>query len=89
MYIRIKRKKQTFFVSCEPGETVLEIKNKMQILAEQGPEHLLLRKGEVILEDAKTLADQQVGNDDIISMQFRDGDSFEPLDLGDGDEEEE
>jgi hypothetical protein len=35
MYVRVKRKKQTFFLHVEPSDTVLEVKQKLQELVGQ------------------------------------------------------
>lgn len=35
MYVRVKRKRTTFFLHVEPNETVLELKQKLQELTEQ------------------------------------------------------
>jgi hypothetical protein len=35
MYIRVKRRKQTFFLHVEPTDTILEVKSKLQELLEQ------------------------------------------------------
>ena len=62
MFIRVKRKKTTFFLHCEPSETILEIKSKLQILTDHDVDiqRLILLSRLQPLEDAKTLADHQV-----------------------------
>lgn len=35
MYIRIKRKKVTYFLHCEPNETIKDIKEKIKALTNQ------------------------------------------------------
>lgn len=83
MYIRVKRKKQTFFVHVEPTDSILEVKQKLQELTEQPPENQQLwSKGGVQLEDAKKLADLKIENDDIIALCFAQEDGqFEPVDI--------
>ena len=62
MFIRVKRKKTTFFLHCEPSETILEIKSKLQVLTDHDVDiqRLILLSRLQPLEDAKTLADHQV-----------------------------
>lgn len=82
MYIRVKRRKQTFFLHVEPTDTILEVKQKLQELLEQSPEKQQLHKGSVLLEDAKKLADLKVENDDVLSVTFmQDDGTFEAIDI--------
>jgi len=62
MYIRVKRSKTTYFIQCEPTETILNVKEKLQNLIDQPATDqrlILVGTGEV-LEDSKSLADQKV-----------------------------
>lgn len=84
MYIRVKRRKATYFISCQPRDTILEIKNKLQALTDQSPENVQLKRGDLLLEDARTLEDQGVKSDEIIAMAFRvDGSTFEDFTIVD------
>lgn len=64
MYIRVKRNKTTYFIQCEPTETILDIKQKLHVLIDQpvNDQRLILmsdgQSGQ-LLEDQKTLADQK------------------------------
>lgn len=62
MYIRVKRNKTTYFVQCDPTETVLDIKQKLHSLIEHPVKNqrLILVSTNDILDDSKTLADQKV-----------------------------
>jgi elongin-B len=62
MYIRVKRNKTTYFVQCDPTETVLNIKQKLHSMIDQPPsdQQLILLATNDILDDSKTLADQKV-----------------------------
>ena len=62
MFIRVKRKKTTFFLHCEPSETILEIKSKLQVLTDNDvdAQRLILLSTLQLLDDARTLADQKV-----------------------------
>lgn len=64
MYIRVKRMKTTYFIQCDPTETVLDVKQKLFVLIEQPVtnQRLVLMSTEEVLEDSKTLADQKVSN---------------------------
>lgn len=62
MYIRVKRNKTTYFIQCDPTETILNIKQILHTLIDQPVNDqclILVGSGEV-LEDSKTLADQRV-----------------------------
>ncbi len=62
MYIRVKRSKTTYFIRFDPTETILNIKEKLNVLIDQPVNNqrlVLVGTGEV-LEDSKTLADQKV-----------------------------
>ena len=62
MYVRIKRSKTTYFIRCDPTETILDIKEKLHVLTQEPVNNqrlILVGTGE-ILEDSKTLADQKV-----------------------------
>lgn len=84
MYIRVKRSKTTYFVQCDPTETVLEIKQKLQGLVDQPVANQrlsLLTTGE-ILQDSKSLADQKVENDVVVALALRkDDNEFEEVNI--------
>lgn len=63
MYIRIKRHKTTYFIQCDPIETTLNIKQKLESLIDQPvvDQRLILVGSGEVLDDSKTLADQKVG----------------------------
>ncbi|MCO5553606.1 hypothetical protein L7F22_007131 [Adiantum nelumboides] len=73
MFIRVKRKKTTFFLHCEPSETTLEIKSKLQVLTDHDVDiqRLILVSNQQVLEDAKTLADQKVENDAVVALTLK------------------
>ena len=62
MYIRVKRSKMTYFLQCDPTETILDIKQKLHSLIDQpaNDQRLILVATGEVLEDSKTLADQKV-----------------------------
>lgn len=70
MFIRVKRKKTTYFLHCDPTETILEIKQKVQTLSDNpiDCQRLILLNTHQVLEDSKTLADQKVENDAIVAL---------------------
>ncbi|KAL5217985.1 hypothetical protein ABZP36_018669 [Zizania latifolia] len=84
MYIRVKRNKTTYFIQCDPTETTLSIKQKLQSLIDQPPSNqqlILLSKDNVlVLLDDSTLADQKVENDAIVALTLRkDDNEFEDV----------
>eukprot|EP00250_Pteridium_aquilinum_P023290 c2657_g1_i1 orf=455-922(-) len=84
MFIRVKRKKTTYFLHCEPSETTLEIKSKLQVLTDQDVDiqRLILVSNQQVLEDAKTLADQKVENDAVVALTFKkDTGEWEDVDI--------
>jgi elongin-B len=62
MYIRVKRDKTTYFIQCDPTETVLNIKQKLHSMIDQPPsdQQLILVATNAVLDDSKTLANQKV-----------------------------
>lgn len=84
MFIRVKRKKTTYFIACDPTETVMEIKQKLESLTDHlvGDQRLILLSTEQVLEDAKTLAQQKVENDAAVALTVRqDNGSFENINI--------
>ncbi|KAL0710082.1 hypothetical protein Bca4012_017060 [Brassica carinata] len=84
MYIRVKRMKATYFIQCDPTETVLDVKQKLFTLIEQpvSNQRLILMSTEEVLEDSKTLADQKVENDAVVALTLRkDDDDFEDVEI--------
>ncbi|KAG8063292.1 hypothetical protein GUJ93_ZPchr0003g18254 [Zizania palustris] len=85
MYIRVKRNKTTYFIQCDPTETTLSIKQKLQSLIDQPASNqqlILLSKDNVVvlLDDLKTLADQKVENDAVVALTLRkDDNEFEDV----------
>lgn len=62
MYIRVKRSQTTYFIQCEPTESTLNVKEKLQSLIDQpvNDQRLILLETGEVLEDSKSLADQKV-----------------------------
>ncbi|KAK9095482.1 hypothetical protein Scep_026951 [Stephania cephalantha] len=84
LYIRVKRNKTTYFVQCDPTETILAIKQKLCSLIDQpvNDQRLILRATGDVLEDSKTLADQKVENDAVVALTLRkDGSEFEDVNI--------
>ncbi|KAG9137395.1 hypothetical protein Leryth_017727 [Lithospermum erythrorhizon] len=84
MYIRVKRNKTTYFLQCDPTDKVLQIKEKLQTLIDQPvtDQRLILMPVEKVLDDSKTLADQQVENDAVVALTLRkDDNEFEEVNI--------
>jgi hypothetical protein len=77
MFIRVKRKKTTYFVNCEPSETVVDIKQKLHALTDVAADQqrLILLSSRVVLDDNKSLANQKVENDAIVALTLKDDDT--------------
>ena len=62
MFIRVKRKKTTYFLHCDPSETVLETKHKLHALSDVpvDQQRLILLSSHAVLDDNRSLADQKV-----------------------------
>ncbi|KDO26307.1 hypothetical protein SPRG_20603 [Saprolegnia parasitica CBS 223.65] len=71
MYLRVKRRQQTFFVLTEPHEAFVKIKETIaSILGLPGPGHIQLwhtNKQKELL-DVATVADQELENDAVIYL---------------------
>ncbi|XXG52357.1 hypothetical protein AAC387_Pa03g0721 [Persea americana] len=84
MYIRVKRNKTTYFLQCDPTETILNIKQKLHSLIDQpvNDQRLILVSTNEVLDDLKTLADQKVENDSIVALTLRKEDNeFEDVNI--------
>ncbi|XP_048133311.1 polyubiquitin isoform X2 [Rhodamnia argentea] len=84
MYIRVKRSKTTYFIQCEPTETILNVKEKLQNLIDQpaNDQRLILVGTGEVLEDSKSLADQKVENDAVVALTLRkDDNEFEEVNI--------
>jgi transcription elongation factor B subunit 2 len=62
MFIRVKRKRTTFFLHCDPSEMVLETKQKLHTLSDfpVDQQRLILLSTKATLDDNRSLADQKV-----------------------------
>ncbi|CAK9168885.1 unnamed protein product [Ilex paraguariensis] len=84
MYIRVKHCKTTYFLQCDPTETILKIKEKLHALIDQpvDDQRLILMETGRILDDSKTLADQKVENDAVVALTLRkDDNEFEDVNI--------
>ncbi|XP_016451697.1 uncharacterized protein LOC107776317 isoform X2 [Nicotiana tabacum] len=78
MYIRVKHDKSTYFIQCDPTETILQIKEKLYNLIDQSvnDQRLILVATGDVLDDSKSLADQKVENDAVVALTLRKGSLF-------------
>ncbi|KAL6984930.1 hypothetical protein U1Q18_018311 [Sarracenia purpurea var. burkii] len=84
MYIRVKRSKTTYFLQCDPTETILDIKQKLHALIDQpvNDQRLILMATGDVLDDLKSLADQKVENDAVVALTLRkDDNEFEDVNI--------
>ncbi|CAL5225187.1 g7970 [Coccomyxa viridis] len=70
VYIKVKRRKSTFFVHIDLSETISEVKAKLQELVEKEPKEIKLYKDGTELPDSSTLAESKAENGDTIAMAF-------------------
>ncbi|WMV31684.1 hypothetical protein MTR67_025069 [Solanum verrucosum] len=90
MYIRVKRNKTTYFIQCDPTETILQMKEKLSNLIDQpaNDQQLVLMPAGDVLEDSKSLADQKVENDAVVALTLRkDDNEFEDVNIVKPDDE--
>ena len=71
MYVRVKRRRQTIFLSVEPSETVLECKEKIQSLLDTPADMQRLYADGILLEDMRTLAELKIENDSVLALTYR------------------
>ncbi|KAI5080630.1 hypothetical protein GOP47_0003813 [Adiantum capillus-veneris] len=73
MYVRVKRQKTTYFVECEPSDTVLQVKSKIHALTDTPTrnQRLILMDSHHVLDDDRTLSQQHVENNSIIALTLR------------------
>ncbi|BDA40387.1 hypothetical protein COCOBI_01-0400 [Coccomyxa sp. Obi] len=84
VYVKVKRKKSTYFLHIDLTETILEVKAKLQELVQKDPKELKLFREGNELKDASTLADSKVENGDTLAMTFALPDepgTFEEIDI--------
>ncbi|XP_019198578.1 PREDICTED: uncharacterized protein LOC109192408 isoform X1 [Ipomoea nil] len=85
MYIRVKRSRTTYFIQCEPTETILQIKEKLRVLIDQpvNDQRLILLETREVLDDTKSLADQKVENDAVVALTLKqdDNNDFEDVNV--------
>lgn len=85
MYVRVKRRKTTFFLRCEPSETVQDLKQKLESLNGQpaNDQRLFLAATSEMLDDSRSLAKQKIDNDAVLALAYRLKDSYdwEPINV--------
>ncbi|KAK9916294.1 hypothetical protein WJX75_000984 [Coccomyxa subellipsoidea] len=84
VYVKVKRKKSTFFLHIDLTETILEVKAKLEDLVQKDPKDLKLFREGTELKDSSTLADGKVENGDILAMTFalpEEPGTFEEIDI--------
>eukprot|EP00850_Spirogloea_muscicola_P022350 SM000289S10416 [mRNA] locus=s289:29436:30223:- [translate_table: standard] len=78
MYVRVKRKKATYFVQCEASAPAAELKERVRAAAGLATAaaaaddlRLIPAGAREPLADAKTLAEQNVENDAVLALVLR------------------
>ena len=63
-------------------DTILELKEKLQDLTEKLPDEQCLLKDDTGLEDAKSLAEYRIENEDVLALTYKlDDGTFEPINI--------
>ena len=70
MYVRVKRDKQTVFVSCASTDTVGSVIAKVGDVLHRDPATIRLAFNKTELEPATKLADAGIESDAILNMTF-------------------
>lgn len=70
MYVRVKREKQTVFVSCSASDTVGDVVAKVATVLQKDATTIRLALGETPLDSSAKLADAGVENDAVLRMSF-------------------
>jgi hypothetical protein len=82
MYVRLKRQKQTYFLHCEPSDTVKSLKEKVTAINNQPTEGIgfyTATDSDIQLSDDATLQSSNVVNDSILCMVYKSGDGWENI----------
>ncbi|RHY83573.1 hypothetical protein DYB37_004243 [Aphanomyces astaci] len=82
LYLRVKRRNQTFFILAEPHDTFLKVKETLaSILTLSSPNQVQLwhtNKQKELL-DAATVADQEIENDAVVYFAVVDTEVWEDI----------
>eukprot|EP01080_Neovahlkampfia_damariscottae_P006980 gene6980-11146_t len=91
MYLRIKRKKQTYFLACDTKDKVISLKEKLSKLIDKEKDCIKLIYGKEDLNDDFPLETCKLKNDDVLFLVFKIDGKWEEVDVTkptDGMEEE-
>mmetsp|Transcript_140637 Transcript_140637/g.199333 ORF Transcript_140637/g.199333 Transcript_140637/m.199333 type:complete len:91 (+) Transcript_140637:30-302(+) len=82
MHARIKRKKTTVFVYTNPTDTIAELKSKYAAIVDEPAVSVkLLAEDQSDLDESKTVADYNMENSAVVLAVYKEGDSWEAVDL--------
>lgn len=76
MYIRVKRKKMTVFLQVNPKDVVGSVKETLAGLVEKSSDDMRLWSGSVLLDENKSLEHFGIGNDAVLGLAYRSGESL-------------
>lgn len=86
MYTRIKRKKQTYFLHCEPTDSIKSLKEKITAINNVPSENINFFTSidsDHPLSDESSLQQSNITNDAILYMVYRSGESWELIQVDD------
>mmetsp|Transcript_33375 Transcript_33375/g.66797 ORF Transcript_33375/g.66797 Transcript_33375/m.66797 type:complete len:102 (-) Transcript_33375:147-452(-) len=74
MYVRVKRKKQTIFLTCEQSDTIISLKRKIQNINDVEPQNqrLLILGEKINCDDNKTLRECKIEEGGAIALVYPD-----------------
>mmetsp|Transcript_31209 Transcript_31209/g.83737 ORF Transcript_31209/g.83737 Transcript_31209/m.83737 type:complete len:107 (-) Transcript_31209:8-328(-) len=75
MYIKIKRQRQTIFLNCEPGDTIISLKQKIKAINSVPAEdqRLIVPEDKVVCDDNKTVRECKLEDGMIVALVYRRG----------------
>mmetsp|Transcript_25745 Transcript_25745/g.89663 ORF Transcript_25745/g.89663 Transcript_25745/m.89663 type:complete len:114 (-) Transcript_25745:93-434(-) len=83
IYVRAKRQNETVFLSCEPGDTMMLLKTKLQEITGTDATSIRILGLDrlTIFEDESTVADHQLKDNAIVYFVFKGehGDTYEDV----------
>eukprot|EP00802_Teleaulax_amphioxeia_P029379 Tamp_31448.p1 GENE.Tamp_31448~~Tamp_31448.p1 ORF type:complete len:120 (+),score=31.07 Tamp_31448:49-360(+) len=73
MYVRVKRQRQTIFLHCEPTDTILHLKKKIQAInnVETDDQRLIWIEEKMIYDETKTLKECKLEDGGTIALIYK------------------
>lgn len=81
IYIRIKRKKQTYFLHCEPTDKISSLITELNTLNNVPINEMRLINDKEVLNEEKTLKESKINNDSILFLVYKDKNEWEKVEI--------